>query len=387
MKNLHYLFILSFLLISCEEEVPPATYTLTTQVTPVGAGTVTPATGIFVEGSSVTISATPSENYSFKQWTGTGSGTANPLTFMIISNTTITAEFVFIDADNDGVTDAIDSCPDTPAETAVNAEGCATSQIDSDGDGVTNDKDQCPETPENTDVNEEGCPYLFLAENGVTIKAAPFASAEETYEIGGIDYLLVKDGSSLNKLIYDCLYDYDNQNCKFVTSLVTDMSGLFVSTNDLMPVNEDFVLNTWDVSNVTNMSGMFAMAVFRTDDDIDLSNWDVSNVTNMEGMFYVANHRNPFEGFDGDISSWDVSNVTNMKGMFFGGIFNQDISSWDVSNVTNMAYMFATNAWIVQDLSSWNVDKCIECSEFNRDTPNWYTPEYPIPNFTNCDPN
>ena len=421
MKNLFYLFILSFLLISCEEEVPPVTYTLTTQVTPVGAGTVAPATGIFVEGSSVTISATPSENYSFKQWTGTGSGTANPLTFKIISNTTITAEFEFIDADNDGVTDAIDKCPDTPAGTAVNAEGCATSQIDSDGDGVTDDedkcpdtpqgeqvllngcsitqndadgdgvtddKDQCPETPENTDVNEEGCPYLFLAENGVTIKAAPFASAEETYEIGGIDYLLVKDGSSLNKLIYDCLYDNDGQkNCKFVTSLVTDMSGLFVSTNDLMPVNEDFVLNTWDVSNVTNMSGMFAMAVFRTDDDIDLSNWDVSNVTNMEGMFYVANHRNPFEGFDGDISSWDVSNVTNMKGMFFGGIFNQDISSWDVSNVTNMAYMFATNAWIVQDLSSWNVDKCIECSEFNRDTPNWYTPEYPIPNFTNCDPN
>ena len=396
MKNLHYLFILSFLLISCEEEVPPATYTLTTQVTPVGAGTVAPATGIFVEGSSVTISATPSENYSFKQWTGTGSGTANPLTFMIISNTTITAEFVFIDADNDGVTDAIDSCPDTPAETAVNAEGCATSQIDSDGDGVTddedqcpdtpagttvnaegcatsqidsdgdgvtNDKDQCPETPENTDVNEEGCPYLFLAENGVTIKAAPFASAEETYEIAGIDYLLVKDGSSLNKLIYDCLYDYDNQNCKFVTSLVTDMSGLFVSTNDLMPVNEDFVLNTWDVSNVTNMSGMFGMAVFRTDDDIDLSNWDVSNVTNMSGMFSISPLRNPFEGFDGDISSWDVSNVTNM------------------------AYMFADNQFIRQDLSSWNVDKCIECSEFNRNTFNWYTPEYPIPNFTNCDPN
>ena len=387
MKNLHYLFILSFLLISCEEEVPPATYTLTTQVTPVGAGTVAPATGIFVEGSSVTISATPSENYSFKQWTGTGSGTANPLTFMIISNTTITAEFVFIDADNDGVTDAIDSCPDTPAETAVNAEGCATSQIDSDGDGVTNDKDQCPETPENTDVNEEGCPYLFLAENGVTIKAAPFASAEETYEIGGIDYLLVKDGSSLNKLIYDCLYDYDNQNCKFVTSLVTDMSGLFVSTYGLMPVNEDFVLNTWDVSNVTNMSEMFGMAVFRTGDDIDLSNWDVSNVTNMSGMFSISPLRNPSGSFDGDISSWDVGNVTDMSNMFSYGRFNQDISSWDVSNVTDMAEMFADNQFIRQDLSSWNVDKCIECSEFNRNTFNWYTPEYPIPNFTNCDPN
>ena len=355
MKNLYYLFILSFLLISCEEEVPPVTYTLTTQVTPVGAGTVAPDTGIFVEGSSVTISATPSENYSFKQWTGTGSGTANPLTFKITSNTTITAEFEFIDADNDGVTD---------------------------------DKDQCPDTPENTDVNEEGCPYLFLAENGVTIKAAPFASAEETYEIGGIDYLLVKDGSSLHKLIYDCLYDYDGQNCKFVTSLVTDMSDLFDNdANDLMLVNESFVLNTWDVSNVTNMSGMFGTALFRQDDDIDLSNWDVSNVTNMSEMFSISPFRDPFESFDGDISSWDVGNVTDMSNMFSYGIFNQDISSWDVSNVTDMTEMFADNKFIRQDLSSWNVDNCIECSEFNRDTFNWYTPEYPIPNFTNCDPN
>ena len=422
MKNLHYLFILSFLLISCEEEVPPATYTLTTQVTPVGAGTVAPATGIFVEGSSVTISATPSENYSFKQWTGTGSGTANPLTFKIISNTTITAEFEFIDADNDGVTDAIDKCPDTPAGTAVNAEGCATSQIDSDGDGVTDDKDKCPDTPqgeqvflngcsitqndadgdgvtddkdqcpgtpENTDVNEEGCPYLFLAENGVTIKAAPFALAEETYEIGGIDYLLVKDGSSLHKLIFDCLYQYDGQICKFVTSLVTDMSNLFTSTNAnaLMPVNDSFVLNTWDVSNVTNMSGMFGMAIFRQDDDIDLSNWDVSNVIDMNGMFSISPTRNPFESFDGDISSWDVGNVTDMSYMFSFGIFNQDISSWDVSNVTDMSGMFADNEFIRQDLSSWNVDKCTYCRDFYTGCTNWYTPEYPIPNFTNCDPN
>ena len=103
MKNLYYLFILSFLLISCEEEVPPVTYTLTTQVTPEGAGSVTPSSGTYDQGESVTIAATPSANYNFKQWTGTGSGTANPLTFKIISNTTITAEFELIDADGDKV--------------------------------------------------------------------------------------------------------------------------------------------------------------------------------------------------------------------------------------------------------------------------------------------
>ena len=40
--------------------------------------------------------------------------------------------------------------------------------------------------------------------------------------------------------------------------------------------------------------------------------------------------------FNQDISGWDVSNVTNMAGMFLGNqYFNQDLSSWDVSNVTN----------------------------------------------------
>ena len=133
------------------------TYTLTTQVTPTGAGSVTPSSGTYDEGESVTIAATPSANYNFKKWTGTGSGTANPLTFKIISNTTVTAEFELIDADGDGITDALDKCPDTPAGSTVNSEGCATSQIDTDGDGVSDDIDKCSETPDGEDVNENGC--------------------------------------------------------------------------------------------------------------------------------------------------------------------------------------------------------------------------------------
>jgi surface protein len=45
--------------------------------------------------------------------------------------------------------------------------------------------------------------------------------------------------------------------------------------------------------------------------------------------------------FNQDISGWDVSNVTNMEGMFnMASKFNQNISGWDVSNVTNRKIMF-----------------------------------------------
>ena len=45
-----------------------------------------------------------------------------------------------------------------PGGAAVDADGCAESQLDDDGDGVTNDLDLCPGTPGGTMVDEDGCP-------------------------------------------------------------------------------------------------------------------------------------------------------------------------------------------------------------------------------------
>ena len=48
--------------------------------------------------------------------------------------------------------------------------------------------------------------------------------------------------------------------------------------------------------------------------------------------------------FNQDISSWNVSNVTNMSGMFFEATsFNQNLSSWSVNNVT-VCSNFSTGA-------------------------------------------
>jgi len=60
-----------------------------------------------------------------------------------------------IDSDGDGVPDAMDQCPGTPAGVKVDEVGCP---LDSDGDGVPDYMDQCPNTPAGVKVDEVGCP-------------------------------------------------------------------------------------------------------------------------------------------------------------------------------------------------------------------------------------
>ncbi len=69
----------------------------------------------------------------------------------------VVAAPVVSDGDHDGVIDAQDSCPDSPAGSQVDAKGCATLK-DTDGDGVMDDRDQCAATPTGLAVDMEGCP-------------------------------------------------------------------------------------------------------------------------------------------------------------------------------------------------------------------------------------
>jgi len=59
------------------------------------------------------------------------------------------------DADNDGVTNRKDECPDTLTGAKVDRAGCP---IDADRDGVPNGVDRCSATPARWDVDETGCP-------------------------------------------------------------------------------------------------------------------------------------------------------------------------------------------------------------------------------------
>jgi OOP family OmpA-OmpF porin len=79
------------------------------------------------------------------------------------------------DSDRDGVSDANDRCPGTPAGARVDAVGC---EIDSDGDGVVDRLDQCPGTPAGAKVDARGCEIV------ITLKGVNFEtdSAKLTLE-------------------------------------------------------------------------------------------------------------------------------------------------------------------------------------------------------------
>ena len=62
------------------------------------------------------------------------------------------------DTDGDGVPDSQDNCPNTPSGTTVDANGCPITEPDSDGDGVPDNQDNCPNTPAGTTVDANGCP-------------------------------------------------------------------------------------------------------------------------------------------------------------------------------------------------------------------------------------
>ncbi|MCY3414927.1 MAG: BspA family leucine-rich repeat surface protein [Candidatus Heimdallarchaeota archaeon] len=135
----------------------------------------------------------------------------------------------------------------------------------------------------------------------------------------------------------------------------TDLTQTFRNCYDL---GSSGGMNSWDVSSVTGMFGLFDNA---TSFNMDISNWDVSSVTTMVNMF----KRTPFNQ---DIGNWNVSNVRDMGWMFsFAGSFNQDISNWDVSSVTNMNAMFYAASIFNQDISSWDVSSVLNMQAIFRE--------------------
>lgn len=142
----------------------------------------------------------------------------------------------------------------------------------------------------------------------------------------------VKDKEELQQIISHVVYKIDpcaNLNWLDVSN-ITNMSGMFSN----MPFNGD--ISDWDVSQVKDMSDMFDNCIEFTGINTNLSNWNVSKVENMSAMFNICS----FNGINNDLANWDVSQVKDMSNMFSYGTFNSDISKWDISHVEYIDSMF-----------------------------------------------
>ena len=161
-------------------------------------------TNTYDYGTRVKLTAEAEAGWAFKEWIGSVQSTENPLEYTVNSASTITAVFVDIDADDDGVMDADDLCPNSTAQMGlVDENGCALAQKDTDEDGVTDDIDKCNDTPAGETVNANGChDYIYLAENGITIKATEFALVGDTKVINGKTYKVVDEGM-LRQMVAD----------------------------------------------------------------------------------------------------------------------------------------------------------------------------------------
>jgi len=122
--------------------------------------------------------------------------------------------------------------------------------------------------------------------------------------------------------------------------------GLFgVGGGPLNPTNTGMTAVTEWNSTTVNLSGAFEAETAL----ISVPNYLPLSVVNTRYMFDNAVKIN-----DPNIALWDVSNVTDMDGMFIYAVsFNQDLSNWCVSNISSEPLEFSQGA------TSWTLPKPI----------------------------
>ena len=259
-----------------------------------------------------------------------------------------------------GSTNNQDSSNDTENQETSNNGGGSSADNSSSTDDTENQETSDNGGGSSTDNSSvSNNPSIYVDDNGITVKATADAQVGEVAIINGISYLVVDESNIMNHLYSISISETSN----IVTSKITDMKGLF-NGNSYASFNKD--ISSWDVSNVTDMSLMFAGSSFNQ----DISSWDVSSVTDMSYMFLETPFNQP-------IGNWDVSSVTDMNRMFAITSFNQPIGNWNVSNVTDMTQMFI-NTPFNQPIGNWDVS-CLTSTEnmlsgainFNQDLSSW----------------
>lgn len=192
---------------------------------------------------------------------------------------------------------------------------------------------------ENTDFND----YYNLIEEGT--------DGSSTYELTRSGVLYFYDGTLDLKQTNDLFKNHQGDITMVDTSRATDKvyapedsSYLFGSKDSNVPsLNISYNLSKFDTSKVTDMTGMFMQSQDPQQETdkmlqyLGVSNFNTANVTNMKDMFRGINVS------DLDLASFDTRKVTDMSGMFQDAIIQNylDVSSFDMSNVKSLDNMLS----------------------------------------------
>lgn len=109
--------------------------------------------------------------------------------------------------------------------------------------------------------------------------------------------------------------------------------------------------NALDMSHVRDINNLFAGNKI---EHVDLNNWDVSNITDMGGLF--SDNQNTLQTVD--VSRWNVRSLQIAAAMFQWDrtLMTVDMSGWDVSALKDCGTMFE-GCWNVTDIKTgpgWN---------------------------------
>ena len=179
-------------------------------------------------------------------------------------------------------------------------------------------------------------PYIYWVgpSNTISIGGTTYTADPDKINIDGLEYYQLKLDKDLDNNFYKFNGNYSIANLIFKDvdiSNVTNMSNMFAECSALTSLD----VSNFDTSNVTDMSGMFYRCINLT--SLDLSGWNTSNVTNMTAMFNSCNNLTSL-----DLSNFNTNNVIDMGWMFLNcnSLTSLDFSGWNINNVTNMGWMF-----------------------------------------------
>lgn len=431
MKKVLFATLAFLMVLSCAKEEPIPTFTLT--FTSETGGSVNITGGVYQAGDTVTVSATPDNEYIFDKWSD--GNTQNPRSITVSSNLSLTALFkkkqydleILINGGGtveqevlvQGTKNTYNSGTSIKL-TAIAESGWSfvswTGDIESNESEVTVDITSTKVITANFErknydltinitgegsVSEEVIVQPSVSSYAYETEVRLTANPSENWEFTGWSGDIESTENPLDVVVSEAI----NVTATFerINPLYLDENGVTIKSKDFGIPGEQWEFNgsTYTIVDETMLRNMV----------VDWQNQDLSlivttPVTNMEGLFFFGlydqgnyqgdplNNQNDqnyimyeglaethFSDFNQDISTWDLTNTTNISLMFrYATSFNQDIGDWNTDNVTNMFMVFRSASSFNQNIENWNTSDVTNMSymfsdatNFNQNIGSWDT--------------